>query len=135
MIIKKNSNCSLVLDNGRGGLLLQLRDKKETIQYPDCLGTFGGDIERGETPEQAIVRELREELNYDLKNPEYLGNFPFNRYPIHVFRKVDPNITADMRVNEGQRAVLVSSDQIKRLKFAFNCREIVEFYFRRYYSK
>jgi len=135
MIIKTKPNCSLILDNGKGEVLLQLRDKKETIRYPNCLGTFGGDIEPGETPEQAIVRELREELNYDLKNPEYLGNFPFNGYAIHVFRKVDQHINQDIKVNEGQKAMLVSFNQIKGLKFAFNCKEIIEFYFRKYYPK
>ena len=34
---------------------------------------FGGKIEDGETKEQAAIREIKEELNFELKNTNYLG--------------------------------------------------------------
>lgn len=43
-------------------LLLQLRDDKPDIVYPNCWGLFGGTIEPEETPEQAMKREIEEEL-------------------------------------------------------------------------
>ncbi|YAI81960.1 MAG: NUDIX hydrolase [cyanobacterium endosymbiont of Rhopalodia sterrenbergii] len=48
---------------------LQLRDNLSTIAYPDHWGLFGGHIESGETPEQALKRELVEEINYKVPNP------------------------------------------------------------------
>jgi 8-oxo-dGTP diphosphatase len=47
-------------------LLMQLRDNIPTILYPGLWGLFGGHIEAGETPEIAVVREIAEEIVYDL---------------------------------------------------------------------
>ncbi len=130
-IIKKRSQCSLILENKKGEILLQLRDNKSTIPYPDCWATFGGQIEKGETPEEAVIRETEEEINYDLKNPEYFGNFPFENYNIHVFVKKEPYLKIKgLNVNEGQRAGFFSLEKIRKLKCAFNTLEIAEAYFK-----
>ncbi len=47
-----------------GRYLLQLRDPLPTIVYPGQWGLFGGHIEASETPEDAIWRELNEEIGY-----------------------------------------------------------------------
>jgi 8-oxo-dGTP diphosphatase len=44
--------------------LLQLRDPLPTIVYPGQWGLFGGHLETLETPEDAIWRELKEEIGY-----------------------------------------------------------------------
>jgi mutator protein MutT len=43
-----------------------LQQHSEEQQYPGQWSFFGGKIEAGETPEQAIVREIDEELSYEL---------------------------------------------------------------------
>ena len=49
-----------------GRVLLQQRDDRQDIPYPGAWTFFGGAVEPGETPAQAIVRELREELDIAL---------------------------------------------------------------------
>jgi 8-oxo-dGTP pyrophosphatase MutT (NUDIX family) len=44
-----------------GRWLLQLRDDIEGIVHPGCWGLFGGHLDPGERPEQAVLRELQEE--------------------------------------------------------------------------
>ena len=53
----------LVLEDGR--YVLQLRDDIEGIFYPGHWGCFGGAVDRGEAPPQALRRELKEELEFD----------------------------------------------------------------------
>ncbi len=60
----KSSEVVVVLPYTDNKLLLQLRDIKEGIAFPGHWGFFGGSIDKGETPEDASVRELFEEIGY-----------------------------------------------------------------------
>ncbi|MBK8134675.1 MAG: tryptophan synthase subunit alpha [Chloroflexi bacterium] len=57
---------SAFLINARGNVLLQQRDEKPELRYPGRWTLFGGTVEDGELPEQAIRRELIEELDLEL---------------------------------------------------------------------
>jgi len=121
----------LILIDKNDNIVLQLRDNNLKIKYPNCVGTFGGAIEQGESPEQAIIREIKEELDYNLKNFEFIGNFPFEGYNIFMFLKRDSNLeSSKLKINEGQRVVLINlnNPQLKNYTFAFNTKKIVEHY-------
>jgi 8-oxo-dGTP diphosphatase len=47
------------------GVVLHLRDDKPAIPHPGRWSLFGGAVETGETPDQTVIRELREELQLD----------------------------------------------------------------------
>jgi 8-oxo-dGTP diphosphatase len=49
----------------RGRLLLAHR-RAERRWYPDCWDLVGGHLEPGESPEQAAIRECREEIDVDI---------------------------------------------------------------------
>ncbi len=44
-----------------------LQDRKFISKHGEEWGFFGGGIKEGETPAEAIVREVKEELDFDLK--------------------------------------------------------------------
>lgn len=52
----------LVTADGR--YLMQLRDAFPHLLVPDHWGVFGGRVEDGESPRQAVLRELQEELRF-----------------------------------------------------------------------
>lgn len=45
----------------------------------DMFGLITGFIERGESPEQALLREVKEELSLDVDRYELIGVYPFPR--------------------------------------------------------
>jgi 8-oxo-dGTP diphosphatase len=56
---------AVVVDTS-GDLLLQLRDDRPDIFYPGAIGLFGGHREGDESALDCVVRELAEELTYDI---------------------------------------------------------------------
>ncbi len=51
--------------------LMQHRDRIEGIIYPDHWGLFGGALDEDETPEEALRRELAEELGLAVERATY----------------------------------------------------------------
>jgi 8-oxo-dGTP diphosphatase len=68
-----------------GKFLMQLRDNIPTILYPGLWGLFGGHIEAGETPEIAVIREVIEEIGYQITAPKKFGCYGDERAMRHVF--------------------------------------------------
>jgi 8-oxo-dGTP pyrophosphatase MutT (NUDIX family) len=66
----------IVVDDER--YLLQLRSQKSGIFYPGHWGLFGGAVDDGESANQALVRELREELGIKVSDARYFTEFSFD---------------------------------------------------------
>jgi 8-oxo-dGTP pyrophosphatase MutT (NUDIX family) len=66
----------IVVDQTR--YLLQLRDPKPGIFYPAHWGLFGGAVDQGEAAEDALRRELKEELGLSLAASRYFTEFTFD---------------------------------------------------------
>lgn len=66
----------LILEDGR--YVMQLRDPLPHIFYPDHWGCFGGAVEKDETPEHALRRELREELEFEVGDAAEFTRFDFD---------------------------------------------------------
>jgi 8-oxo-dGTP pyrophosphatase MutT (NUDIX family) len=61
-----NAAVALIIDE-QGRRLVQLRDAKPTIFFPDHWGCFAGALEPGETDERSLAREIDEESGLDLR--------------------------------------------------------------------
>jgi 8-oxo-dGTP pyrophosphatase MutT (NUDIX family) len=70
----------LVHQDGR--YIMQLRDSKEGIFYPDHWGCFGGAVEPAEDPGEALKRELREELEFAPAGLRRFTQFDFDFAPL-----------------------------------------------------
>jgi 8-oxo-dGTP pyrophosphatase MutT (NUDIX family) len=66
----------IVLDDGR--YVMQLRDSVPNIFYPDHWGCFGGAVDDVENPLQALRRELREELEFEINEANEFIRFDFD---------------------------------------------------------
>ncbi len=71
-----------ILKNNEGKILFQLRDKNG--KNPNKWGIFGGGIKKNESPEDAMIRELNEELNLRIDERDLSKKYviPFINYYI-----------------------------------------------------
>ncbi len=88
----------LVHEDGR--YIMQLRDAKDDIFYPAHWGCFGGAIEPGEDPEQALQRELKEEIEYEMQQASRFTQFDFD-FSRSAFRRLVLHEGAEMKALAG----------------------------------
>ena len=58
--------------------LLQLRDNSKKISYPNHWSFFGGEVENNENDEDALLRELKEEIAWMPNKINYYTTFGQN---------------------------------------------------------
>ncbi len=63
LVAPEKMSAAALLRDQTGRYLLQLREDRPSVDYPGWWGLFGGAAEMDETPEEALRRELREELS------------------------------------------------------------------------
>ena len=75
----------IVFYNENKEILLQ--DRTNMSKVGEEWGFFGGKIEKGETPEEAVIRETKEELSYDLQKNEFefIGKIEFELREFNLY--------------------------------------------------
>jgi len=94
-------------------LLMQLRDPIPGIAYPGHWGLFGGHLEPNESPEEALRRELLEEIQYDAASLIYMGNYGDDQVHRHLFQGPLTVSLENLTLLEGWDMALLSWDEIK----------------------
>jgi ADP-ribose pyrophosphatase YjhB (NUDIX family) len=121
VLIGENAVAALILlEDGR--YLLQHRDDKPNIWYPDHWGCFGGAVDAGENPVAALHRELHEELELEFHAAEYFTRFDFDLSALGAGRyyrafyvvRVDTNDLPRLVLHEGQAVAAFAAEAIFR---------------------
>jgi 8-oxo-dGTP pyrophosphatase MutT (NUDIX family) len=97
-----------------GKFLMQLRDEIPTIVYPGHWGLFGGHLEEGETADQAIIRELAEEINYQPSDIVKLACYQDKRVIRHVYHAPLMVYVDQLILKEGWDLALLTPEEIKQ---------------------
>lgn len=97
-----------------GQFLLQLRDNIPGIYYPGHWGFFGGHIEPYESPQEALKRELLEEIGYAPPEATLFGYYPDEKVLRHVFHAPLAVELDQLVLGEGWDMGLLTPEEIRR---------------------
>lgn len=107
-----------IITNNEGKILITQRNLKKSQgglwEFP------GGKIEKGETREEAIIREIKEELTIDIKVDEYFDEKIFN-YPekdINLIALKCSKINGNIKLTEHEDAKWVQISELDKFEFA-----------------
>jgi len=103
-------------------LIIYLRDAKPDIPFPNHWDLIGGHVEEGETPEQALVRETKEEIGFELKQWCFFRRYECSAgdaYPNikFIYHAEIDRLAAELSLFEGQR--LIGTAPQERFDFRF----------------
>lgn len=122
--------------NPDGEILLQQRDDRPNLRFPGCWVTFGGAVEEGETPDEAIHRELFEEIELEL---------PLKRWRVDDYHMEDQGkkvivesftfvgridrTAFEIKLNEGQALGYFGLDDLDNLQIGYNFEALFREFF------
>jgi 8-oxo-dGTP diphosphatase len=121
---------AIILENDRGEFLLALRDNKSWIPFPNHWDLIGGHVEEGETPEEALIREVKEELDIDIKDYTFFKKFEcltgdaYENEKYIYTGKINLPIE-EITLLEGERAQYFTREEIPDIKFANIIKSVV----------
>lgn len=130
---------AIILENDKGEFLLYLRDNKPGIPFPNYWDLIGGHVEDEETPEEALVREYKEELDLDLKEYTFYKKYEcltgdaYENIKYIYSGKINLPIEK-ITLLEGVRPQYFSREEIPDVKFANILKSIVMEYISDHYK-
>lgn len=126
--MKLNRFVGIILVNVEGKVLLQLRSEDDYL-YPNCWTLPGGRVEEGENLEQAILREVKEELGFDLRAHDLFKTIIENSLSEtterHIYWGRISERIENLELGEGTALMYFSLEEIPRLEVAFDLKPVI----------
>ena len=107
---------SIIIEKDDGKFLFQLRDNKPNINNPNKWGLFGGGIKKDESPINAAIRELKEELDLSVKEKdlELVLSMPLIKKYVYKL-KINKGLH-ELKLKEGADMQFFSIEEILKKK-------------------
>jgi 8-oxo-dGTP pyrophosphatase MutT (NUDIX family) len=101
------------VENGKFFFYLQKRSEN-ALRNPGWFTIFGGGIEKEENTEQAMLREIKEELDFIPDKYSYLGEY-IDEYSIshYYITEVKDDFTKNIKVKEGDYGRFFSEKEVE----------------------
>lgn len=105
-----------------------MRDKDHS--YTGYWSLFGWHINDNETPEEALVREIKEEINYDIKEYSLIKEYILEEFgKIYLFHGYVDSPLEELILREGDEFRFFSYEELWRIKLTPNGKVILADYF------
>lgn len=118
-----------VITTEEGGVVLI---KRKYPPFQNYYALPGGFIEKGETPKQALIREVKEETNLDVKIIQKIGYYdeegrdPRGRVESTAFSCIILPDSSEMRSGDDSKHVeIISKDRLNKIELAFDHSKIL----------
>jgi len=126
----KRKGTSAIFVNDKRQVLLFLRDDKPGIPYRNMWDVPGGHVDNDETPEQWIVREMKEEMDLNLEEFQLFSVMEFtDRIEYTFWKKADLDIEK-INLHEGQKLKWFTEIEAKNKDLAYGFNEILDDFFK-----
>jgi 8-oxo-dGTP diphosphatase len=123
----KESSSAIIMRPSDSRVFIAKRSKNKEFS-PSKWETVGGRVEEGETIEGALIREVKEELDTEIKSFKFFRNYyydgrNFKTFIVELDSKPIPN------KNDFDDWGWFSKKEIEKIDFAVNCKErIIDYY-------
>ncbi|HLC58845.1 MAG TPA: NUDIX domain-containing protein [Candidatus Nanoarchaeia archaeon] len=119
--MKRINPCAIII-NKKGELLLQLRDiEPEKGKWV----LFGGRLEDNESEEETCKREIKEELNYEIKSLKFFKTYEDEKTITPIFIIQEQVEINQLKLQEGSAMKFFKPGEIKNLDIGFNQKDII----------
>lgn len=126
----KRKGASIIFVNSRSQVLLLLRDDLPDLPYPNMWDVPGGHVEKDETPEECIVREMQEEMNLVIHDVKIFSVIEFSDRVEYTFWVTLNFNEDDINLTEGQRIKWFFETEAKNIELAYGFNEIIENFYK-----
>lgn len=126
----------IILLNSNNEVLLLLRDNKVDISFPNMWDIPGGKVEEGESPEQALRREMLEEMSiHNLGEIKLFKIIASENITDNIFwKRINLNLR-EIELNEGQVLGYFDLKKIQETELAFNYNKVLEEFYKEIVNK
>ena len=114
--MKKRTTAHIIpyISKGGGFFFFLQKRSDDAERNPGGLTIFGGGVEKDETPEKAMLRESKEELDFIPKNYFYIGEYSDDYSISHYYAvEVQDDFEASIKIGEGDYGRFFSEEEIK----------------------
>lgn len=114
------AGAKVILYNDKKEVLLQKRDHNPEILFPGYWGLLGGAIEEGESPEEGLRREIKEEIELTMDKLTFFKkvkiNYKGKEHLVYFYLAKLNKPLKEIILHEGRRLKFFNEKEFKKIK-------------------
>ncbi len=122
-------NVKIILINPQKEIFLLHRDDIPNIEVPNKWSFVGGALEEGESPEEGIIRETKEEIGFDVGDVSLFKKYQDPEIKRYVFVGTIDKEISELTLTEGDDMNFFTVEDALKMDISKNTKRYIEDYF------